>query len=108
MTAVALLFSTFSGPMTSAACTFALVIVGHFNADLKNFETVVKSAPVAWVARVIYYTLPNLAAFDVKAQVVHGEPVTWGFIGLSFGYAVVYVSAVLTLAMLIFSRRDFK
>jgi ABC-type transport system involved in multi-copper enzyme maturation permease subunit len=108
VTAVALLFSSFSGPMTAAAFTFSLVIIGHFNADLKNFEAVVKSAPVAWVARAVYYALPNLASFDVKSQVVHGQPVTWGFISLSLAYALAYAGAVLTLAMLIFARRDFK
>ena len=55
-----------------------------------------------------HYALPNLAAFDIKSEVVHGQPVTWGFLGFSIAYAAVYASAVLTLATLIFSRRDFK
>ena len=50
VTSVALFFSTFSGPMLSAAFTFGLYIVGHFNADLAHFEDVVKS-PAAGVAR---------------------------------------------------------
>lgn len=108
VTAVALFFSTFSGPMTSAACTFALAIIGHFNADLKNFETVVTSQPVVWIAKAIYYALPNLASFDVKSQVVHGQPVALGLMGWSAAYAAVYIAAVLTLGMVIFARRDFK
>jgi Cu-processing system permease protein len=108
VTAVALFFSTFAGPMVSAALTFGVVIVGNFNADLKNFETVVDSRPMAWLAKVLYYTLPNLAPFDVKAQVVHAQPVAYGYIGLSVGYAGLYVGMLLLLATLIFSRRDFK
>jgi ABC-type transport system involved in multi-copper enzyme maturation permease subunit len=108
VTAVALLFSTFSGPMLSAAFTFGLVVVGHFNADLKNFDAVVESPAVVWIARTIYYAVPNLASFDVKSDVVHGLAVTWGFICLSAAYAVVYTGTILTLAMLIFARRDFK
>ena len=50
VTSVALFFSTFSGPMLSAAFTFGLYVVGHFNADLAHFENVVKS-PAAGVAR---------------------------------------------------------
>jgi ABC-type transport system involved in multi-copper enzyme maturation permease subunit len=108
ITAVALFFSTFAGPMVSAALTFGVVIVGNFNADLKNFESVVDSKPMAWLAKVLYYALPNLAPFDVKAQVVHAQPVPLGYIGLTVGYAGLYVGMLLLLATLIFSRRDFK
>jgi Cu-processing system permease protein len=108
VTAVALFFSTFAGPMVAAALTFGVVIVGNFNADLKNFETVIDSQPMVWLAKVLYYALPNLAPFDVKAQVVHAQPVPLGYIGLSTGYAGLYVGMLLLLATLIFSRRDFK
>ena len=46
VTAVALFFSTFTGPMTAIMLTLALWIAGHFNADLRHFEEVV-DAPVA-------------------------------------------------------------
>lgn len=108
VTAVALFFSTFASPMVSAALTFGLYIVGHFNADLKNFEAVVPSRAVAWTARALYYLLPNLAPFDVKAQVVHGQPVDAGFIALTVAYAIVYIAALLVAACTIFSRRDLK
>jgi ABC-type transport system involved in multi-copper enzyme maturation permease subunit len=108
VTAVALFFSTFAGPMVAAGLTFGAVIIGNFNADLKNFESVVDSQPMIWLARVLYYELPNLAPFDVKSQVVHAQPVPFGYIGLSVGYAGLYVGMLLLLATLIFSRRDFK
>jgi ABC-type transport system involved in multi-copper enzyme maturation permease subunit len=108
ITAIALLFSTFSSPLLSAALTFGLFIVGHFNADLRNFEAVVESPAVAAVARALYYVLPNLAPFDVKAQVVHGQPVPLGYLALTSAYGVTYIAALLVLAIWIFSRRDFK
>jgi ABC-type transport system involved in multi-copper enzyme maturation permease subunit len=108
VTAVALLFSTFSSPLLSAALTFGLYVIGHFNADLRNFESVVSSRAVAWMARGLYYLLPNFAPLDVKAQVVHGTPVPWGYLALTTGYAGLYIAALLTLAAWIFSRRDFK
>jgi ABC-type transport system involved in multi-copper enzyme maturation permease subunit len=108
VTAVALLFSTFSSPLLSAALTFGLFVVGHFNADLRQFEQVVDSRPLGWALRVLYYLLPNLVPFDVKAQVVHAEPVPWPYIGLTLGYGAMYVTALLLAAVWIFSRRDFK
>ena len=50
VTAIALFFSTFSSPLLSAALTFGLYVVGHFNADLRNFDQVVDS-PAGRVAR---------------------------------------------------------
>jgi ABC-type transport system involved in multi-copper enzyme maturation permease subunit len=108
VTAIAIFFSTFTSPVLAAAFTVGLVIVGHFGADLKNFENIVDSQPVAWMARGLYYVLPNLAPFDVKLQVVHGQPVTAGYVALTTGYGALYVGALLTMASLFFSRRDFK
>lgn len=108
VTSVALFFSTFSGPMLSAAFTFGLYVVGHFNADLANFEAVVKSPAAAWIGRALYYLLPNLAPFDVKTAVVHGQAVSAGYVTLTTGYGLLYAGAMVALAVLVFSRRDFK
>jgi ABC-type transport system involved in multi-copper enzyme maturation permease subunit len=108
VTACALLFSSFSTPILSAALTVGLYVIGQFNADLKHFESVVQSRTAAWVARVVYYALPNLAPFDVKAAVVHGQPVAAGYVLLTIGYAAAYIGVLLLITMLIFSRRDFK
>ena len=108
VTAIALFFSTFSSPILSAVMTFGLFVVGHFNADLRNFENVVDSRAAAYLARALYYVLPNFAPFDVKAEVVHALPVSLGYVALTTGYAVAYIGALLLAAMFIFSRRDFK
>ena len=108
ITAIALFFSTFSTPMLSAALTVGLYIAGHFNADLRNFDQVVDAPAAIWLARALYHVLPDLSAFDVKAQVVHGLPVTAGYLAWTIGYGAAYVAALLTAATVIFSRRDFK
>ena len=76
ITALALFFSTFSTPILSAALTFGFYLAGHFNADLRNFEQVVDSKVAAGLARGLYHVLPDLSAFDVKTEVVHGLPVS--------------------------------
>ena len=108
VTAIALFFSTFSTPMLSAALTFGLFIVGHFSTDLRNFNQVLDSPPAAAVARALYWVLPNLGQFDVKAQVVHGQAVPIGYVALTSGYAALYTAMLLTIAVYVFSRRDFK
>jgi ABC-type transport system involved in multi-copper enzyme maturation permease subunit len=108
ITAIALFFSTFSTPMLSAAFTFGLFIVGHFSSDLRNFQQVVDSPGAARLARALYWVLPNLAQFDVKTEVVHGQPVPLGAMAMSAGYAALYIAMLLTVSAYIFSRRDFK
>jgi len=108
VTAVALFLSTFSSPFLSAALTFGLWVIGHFNADLRNFEAVVESASAAYLARGLYYVLPNFAAFDIKAQVVHALPVEAPYVATTAVYGAVYIAFLLTGAVAVFSRRDFK
>jgi ABC-type transport system involved in multi-copper enzyme maturation permease subunit len=108
VTALALFFSTFSSPFLSAALTLGLWVVGHFNADLRNFEHVVPSRAVGMFTRGLYYILPNFDAFDVKAQVVHGQPIAVSYVALTVLYGFVYLALLLVGAVAIFSRRDFK
>ena len=108
VTAVALFFSTFSSPMLSAALTFGLYVAGHLSGDLRNFQQVVDSPAAASLARGLYWVLPNLAQFDVKNDVVHGVAVPLGAMAMSAAYAAVYIAMLLTISVLVFSRRDFK
>ena len=108
VTAVALFFSSFSSPLLSAMLTLGLWVAGHFNGDLRQFEQVVDQPAVAWIARALYYVLPNLAPFNVRAEVVYGVPVAASHVGFTLLYAAVYIAALLVAAVAIFRRRDFK
>jgi Cu-processing system permease protein len=107
-TAVALFFSTFTGPLVAIMLTLALWIAGHFNTDLRNFEEISDAPVVIYAARGLYYVLPNLAPFNVRAEVVHGLTIPARHILLTLAYGAVYVAALLVAAMAIFRRRDLK
>ncbi|HUQ88230.1 MAG TPA: ABC transporter permease [Vicinamibacterales bacterium] len=108
VTALALFFSTFTSPLWATLLTLGLWVAGHFNADLRNFGAVVDSAPVIWLGRVIYYVIPNLAPFDIKAEVVHGIHVPARHVAYTLAYAALYISVLLTASVTSFGRRDFK
>ena len=80
--------------MSSAAFTFAFYIVGHFSADLRNFKDAVNSPVAGALARGLYWVLPNLAQFDIKNTVVHGQPVPAGYMGLVTAYGAAYIAIV--------------
>jgi NADH:ubiquinone oxidoreductase subunit H len=52
--------------------------------------------------------IPNLAPFDVKAEVVHGMHVGASHVVYTLAYAALYISILLTASITIFGRRDFK
>jgi hypothetical protein len=56
----------------------------------------------------LYWILPNLSPFDVRAQVVHGSAVSASYMALSAGYALLYITALIVAAAAVFARRDFK
>ena len=108
VTAIALFFSTFASPLLAAMLTLGLWFAGHFNEDLRQFEKVVDVPAAAWLAKALYYVLPNLAPFDVKAEVVHGLPVAASHVAYTLAYAAIYVSVLLLGSTAIFRQRDFK
>jgi ABC-type transport system involved in multi-copper enzyme maturation permease subunit len=109
VTAVALFCSTFStSALTSAGLTAGLYVAGQFGADLKNLEQVVDSRLAGSIGWGLYYALPNFAAFDIKAQVVHGLPIPWSYLAVTAAYGVAYVTLLVIASVMVFSRRDLK
>jgi ABC-type transport system involved in multi-copper enzyme maturation permease subunit len=108
ITAVALLFSSFSSPALSALLTFFVFIIGHFSADLKNLATTGNSVAARMLFRALYYLLPNLANFSLITPAAHGVTPNASDFALATVYMFVYVGVLLAAASLIFSRRNFK
>ena len=104
--AAALCFSTFASPAVAAVATCGLWVAGHFGAELRKLDDVIAAPPATSLATGLSYVLPNLAAFDVKAAVVHGEVVTMWHVALSTASGAAYILAFLVLAVAAFSRRD--
>ena len=104
--AIALFFATFSSPVLAAAMTLGLYVVGHFNADLRALEDVAGPGLAASLATVAAFILPDLAPFNVTAEVVHAQPVPPGQVALTAATGLAYVALFLVGAMFVFSRRD--
>ncbi|HEY3884796.1 MAG TPA: ABC transporter permease [Vicinamibacterales bacterium] len=108
VTALALFFSSYSSPMLSAVFTLGIYVAGQFSGDLRHFDQTVSSPAAIALAKACYYVLPDFSKFDVTLAVVHGIPVSAGYVAFSAAYAAVYIAALLFGAMVIFARRDFK
>src|SRR2546423_1869078 len=108
ITAVALLFSTFSSPALSALLTFFVFVIGNFSADLKSLSSTSNQIAARLVFRALYYLLPNLTTYSVITPAAHGLSPDMQTIMLAFAYTIVYDVVLLLGASLIFSRRNFK
>jgi Cu-processing system permease protein len=108
VTALALFFSTFSSTFLSAALTLAVVVIGHFSADLRTLETLGAPSSISTVGKGLYFVVPNLAPLNITSAVVHGEAVSAQHMLLASGSIALYVAVLLVAATLIFNRRDFK
>ncbi len=107
ITALSLFFSSFSTPIFSAVFAFWLFVIGSFAGDLRNFAHMAHGL-VRWLATGAAYLVPNFADLNVISQVAHGEMVSGQLILLNTFYVVVYATAVLSAAVLIFERRNLK
>ncbi|HET7343685.1 MAG TPA: hypothetical protein VFL90_19635, partial [Methylomirabilota bacterium] len=108
LTAVALLFSSFSSPLFSAFGTLAIFVIGHFTTDLKGFTALFDAAAVRGVLLTLYYGLPNLSTFSAITPAAHGIAPPPALLAGALGYAVAWDAALLTAAALLFARRDYK
>jgi ABC-type transport system involved in multi-copper enzyme maturation permease subunit len=108
VTALALLFSTFSSPTLSAIFTLCLFVAGHLSADLRLFAARFGGGLVRSAAEGLYFLLPNLSRLDFKDQAVHGFGFDAGTTALSFSYAIFYIAMLVLASMAIFQWRDFK
>lgn len=108
ITAVALLFSSFSSPALSALLTFFIFIIGHFSADMKTFAASLNSTAAQYLFKFLYYLLPNLANYEFITKASHGMKPTAQMLVAITAYTIVYIAILLSVATLIFSRRNFK
>lgn len=107
ITALALLFSSFSSPLLSAVFAFSIFVIGTFAEDLRGFAAMAQGV-TRWLATGAAYLVPNFSALNVISSVAHEQPVSGQLILYNTGYALIYTAMVLCGAVLIFERRNLK
>lgn len=94
--------------------TLFTYLIGHTIDDVVRFLAAEIKVTQAEVSETVHYTIrfaqylfPNLSAFDIKLQAAHGVLIPMGDGAFLTLYGAVYITAVLAVSVLIFSRRDF-
>jgi ABC-type transport system involved in multi-copper enzyme maturation permease subunit len=107
ITALALLFSSFSSPLLSAVFAFALFVIGCFAEDLRGFAGMTQGI-TRWLATGAAYLVPNFSALNVISSVAHEQPVSGQLIFYNTAYALIYAAMALCGAVLVFEHRNLK
>jgi ABC-type transport system involved in multi-copper enzyme maturation permease subunit len=107
ITSVALLFSCFSTPILSSIFSLAFYLIGHTAWGLETLIIKIKSGFGKAIAQALYQFLPDLENFNFRTEVVHNLPIPPSIFLFSTLYGIFYTLFVLTIALLIFRKRDF-
>lgn len=114
LTALSFLFASFaSTSFVTLVLTIVSYLIGHSVAAVK---ALVESPGVAGIevspatvklVQVAYYAFPNLSLFNFKTQAAHALPVSAACIFWTSCYALFYSGLAVTLAALIFRKKEF-
>jgi ABC-type transport system involved in multi-copper enzyme maturation permease subunit len=114
VTAIAILFSSFSTPLLSGGFTLGLFVIGRSVPELRELVGKMDEGALRAVAGAFLHLAPDLRLFAVSGSMVdgryasvHADFVSWGYVGWAGLYALGYAACVLTLAAALFARRDF-
>ncbi len=115
VTAVAVLFSSFTTPLLSALFGFGVFIAGRSTPELREIISRAQEPTTRRVLGAVVHVLPDLNLYYVSGSMVDGHAVSvsgprfveWSYVAMAAGYGAAYIAVLLLAAMLIFSRRDF-
>ena len=115
LSAVSFLFASFT---SSSFITLVLTIITYIiGQSLNGVKALIESPPqelgfsvspmTMKLVQAAYYLFPNLSLFDIKLQASHALSVQSSFVLWTMMYSVVYIVLSISLAALIFRRKEF-
>ncbi|HEX3019695.1 MAG TPA: ABC transporter permease subunit [Chitinispirillaceae bacterium] len=104
--AASIFFSSFTTPTLAAIFTIGFYVSGHLN-DLIGIGAEQKNNPL-WSSalKIVYYVIPNLEHFNIRALVVYGLNIPQGYVFSAVCYGLLYIVLFLILSIMLFSGKD--
>jgi len=106
--AVATLFSSFTTPTLASLFGAGIYLIGHLTRDLRQLGAQSGSAAAEQATALLHRVLPDLEAFNLTIEAVHGLPIAAAEVWQPLLYAACYSAGLLLVASLVFERRDFR
>ena len=106
VTAFAVLVSSVASPILGALIVFSMYVVGHATGILIDLPKQFEGTVTERLMQGLYYIVPNLSNFNIRAEAANGVPVSTAYVGWALAYGAVYTIALLALASLTFEDKD--
>jgi Cu-processing system permease protein len=106
--ALAMLFSCFTSPLLAILFTGGIYLAGLFVSQLRSLQSTQMTVQTQKLLAVLSYLLPNFGNYDVMGAAAHGRAIPHSLILHNTLYTVLYGAIVLSVAAVIFSRKDLK
>ncbi len=108
ISSVGFLVSSFSSQLVSAVVTTGVYISGHLSDDIYSLSTRTKVPSLRALGHTLYYMLPNLERLNYRPKASYVLSSTFSEVFGSAAYGTAYAALMVTFAVLLFARRDFK
>ena len=106
--ALAMMFSCFTSPLLAILFTGGLYVAGLFVAQLRSLQVTQMSPHTQKFFAILSYLLPNFGNYDVMGAAAHGRAIPQILVLHNTLYTALYCAIVLSVAAIIFSRKDLK
>lgn len=106
LTAIGLLFSSFTSPIASAIYTFCLVLIGHSSNTIWTIAQK-SQAVVKYPLEFVYYVFPNLEKFNLRNEVIYNFQPSLTQVLATLAYFLAYTIFLLLLGMTVFKKDEF-
>lgn len=108
MTAICVMFSSFSTPLLSMVFALAIWVIGHFNPTMLMLAKYANNEMLLSLVTFLHYVLPDFSKFNIKNNIDNMEYVlNLSQVGFTVLYGILYSAAILSISMFAFSRREF-
>lgn len=102
----AVFFSLIANMTLSVICTFAIFVTGHALNETSRI-LFLKITPVFKnILDVCFFFVPNLYKLNLKDFLLYQQNIDHQYLIMTQAYAVLYLSAILTIVMLIFKNKN--
>ncbi len=109
LVAAAMVFGVFTSSLLATLLTFAVYLMGHLSQDIVALGKLSENPALQRVTDILYLLLPDLERLNLRNEAVYGMellPKATELLGHGL-YGLLYTALLLTVAIAIFSRRQF-
>lgn len=107
LTAVAMTFGVFTSSILATLLSFGVFIMGHLSRDLLELGKITENPSVQKITQTLFLILPDLERLNLKNEAVYNILPPTGELISTVIYSLLYITLLLTIAVVIFSKRQF-